>query len=138
VQTVSDEDGRQYLLVKRSSESSRVRDPKTGDERHLPNEALTPEEASPLSAAADGVDDATRRALLACRDDRTLGLLVELVDRGATPVRTLLTEYALCESDLHGILTEFRAAGLAAETRVAGERGYEPTDDARDAVERLR
>ena len=30
-----------YLLVKQSSESSRVRDPATGEEQYLPNEELT-------------------------------------------------------------------------------------------------
>ena len=33
-----DHDGDRYLLVKRSDESSLVRDPETGEERHLPNE----------------------------------------------------------------------------------------------------
>jgi hypothetical protein len=59
--------------------------------------------------------------------DRALGLLAEVRRRDPVSVRTLLDDYALCESDLHGILAEFRAAGLLAETRVAGERGYETT-----------
>jgi hypothetical protein len=53
-------------------------------------------------------------------------------------VRTLLDAYDLCESDLHGLLAEFRAAGLVAEARVAGERGYEATEATHDAVARLR
>lgn len=138
MQSVRDEDGNRYVLLKRSAESSRVRDPGTGEERYLPNEELTPDEASPLAVVAGGLPAAVRRAVLACPDDRALGLLVELVDRGPTSVRTLLDAYDLCESDLHGLLAEFRAAGLLVETTVAGERGYEPTTDAREAVGRLR
>jgi len=33
-------------------------------------------------------------------------------------------------SDLHGLLTEFRAAGLAVETTVHGDRGYDATETA--------
>ena len=65
-------------------------------------------------------------------------LLVELADRGPVPVVDLLGAYDLCESDLHGLLTEFRAAGLIEETPVFGERGYDATDLARDAVDELR
>lgn len=50
----------------------------------------------------------------------------------------LLGAYDLCESDLHGLLTEFRAAGLVVETTVYGERGYEATDAAKEGVELLR
>ncbi|UIP00832.1 hypothetical protein Hbl1158_05605 [Halobaculum sp. CBA1158] len=138
MQSVRDADGTRYLLVKRSSESSLVRDPATGEERHLPNDRLQTEGESPLSAAATGVSNDVRRAVLACRDERALGLLVEFVDRGPLSVRTLLDSYDLCESDLHGVLAEFRAAGLLAETTVAGERGYEPTDEAVTVVDRFR
>jgi hypothetical protein len=65
-------------------------------------------------------------------------LLCDLVDRGPTAVRTMLSAYDRCESDLHGALAEFRAAGLLDETTVAGERGYEPTDEAVAAVAHLR
>ncbi|MFC7098124.1 DUF7346 family protein [Halobaculum marinum] len=138
MQTVTDADGTRYLLLKRSAESSLVRDPETGEERHLPNEDLEPESESPLSAAASGLAPEVRRAILACRDERALGLLVEFADRGALSVRTLLDSYDLCESDLLGVLTEFRAAGLLTETTVAGERGYEPTEAALSSVERFR
>jgi hypothetical protein len=138
VQTVTDDDGRRLLLVKRSSESSLVRDPDTGEESYRPNEALSAVDDPPLAAAADGLADAARRAVLACPDDRALGLLVELVDRGPTAAETLTAAYDLCESDLHGLLAEFRAAGLVREATVAGRPGYAPTDDAGAAVERLR
>lgn len=138
VQPVSDEDGNRYVLLKRSAESSLVRDPETGEERYVPNGELTPTEASPLAVAAAGLPDAVRRAVLACPDERALGLLVELVDRGPVSVRTLLAEYDLCESELHGLLAEFRAAELLVETTVDGERGYETTEGARNAVRRFR
>lgn len=138
MQPVRDEDGTSYVLLKRSAESSRVRDPETGEERYVPNERLTPEEESPLAVVAAGLPEEVRRAVLACRNDRALGLLVEFVDRGPLSVRALLDGYDLCESDLHGLVAEFRAAGLLAETTVGGERGYEPTDAARDAVGRFR
>ena len=139
MRTVRDDEGRRYLLVKRSTESSLVRDPDTGEERYVPNDDLTADnEASALSTAAEAVPDSVRRVLTATPNDRALGLLVELVDRGPTGVRTLLDAYDLCESDLHGLLAEFRAAGLIDEARVAGERGYEATETTRDAVAKLR
>ncbi|ADQ67923.1 hypothetical protein C499_16627 [Halogeometricum borinquense DSM 11551] len=138
MQTVRDDDGKRYVLVKRSGESSRVRDPATGEERYLPNDAVTFEGVSPLVAAASGVSEPLRRAVTAVHDDRSLGLLVELVDRDAVSVVELLAAYDLCESDLHGLLSEFRAAGLITETTVHGERGYAATETAREAVATLR
>lgn len=139
MRTVRDDEGERYLLVKRSSESSLVRDPDTGAERYLSNADLTiDDEASALATAAEAVPASVRRVLTATPNDRALGLLVELADRGPLGVRTLLDAYDLCESDLHGLLAEFRAAGLIAETRVAGERGYEATETTVDAVARLR
>lgn len=138
MRTVRDDEGQRYLLVKRSSESSLVRDPDTGTEEYVPNADLTVDDADPLSTAAGAVPGSVRRVLTATPNDRALGLLVELVDRGPVGVRTLLDAYDLCESDLHGLLAEFRAAGLIAETTVAGERGYEATGATHDAVTRLR
>lgn len=139
MRTVHDADGNRYLLVKQSSESSRVRDPTTGDERYLPNDDLELEDGeSPLAVAASGVPASVRRVLTAVPNDRALGLLVELVDRGPISVMELLDAYDLCESDLHGQLTEFRAAGLVEEATAHGERGYDATDLAVDAVAHLR
>lgn len=139
MRTVRDDDGRTFLLVKRSGESSLVRNPETGSERYLPNDELTVDaEASPLATAAGAVPASVRRVLTATPDERSLGLLVELVDRGPLAVRTLLSAYDLCESDLHGLLAECRAAGLIEETRVGGERGYDATETTREAVSLLR
>lgn len=138
MQTVRDAAGKRYLLVKRSDESSRVRDPETGEEQYRSNDELTFEGASPLVTAANAVPDSVRRVLTATHDDRSLGLLVEMADRGPLSVVELLDSYDLCESDLHGLLGEFRAAGLLTEARVYGERGYDATETTRDAVSHLR
>jgi len=138
MQTVRDASGDRYLLVKRSAESSRVRDPETGEERYVANEELTAaEDADPLAVAAAAVPEPVRRVITAAHDDRALGLLVEVADRGPLPVVELLDASDLCESDLHGLLAEFRAAGLLAETTVHGERGYDATETARRAVASL-
>jgi hypothetical protein len=138
VQTVTDDDGQRLLLVKRSSESSLVRNPDTGEESYRPNEALSPSTTRRWRPPQTASRDPVRRAVLACPDDRALGLLVELVDRGPTAAETLTAAYDLCESDLHGLLAEFRAAGLVREATVAGRPGYAPTDDADTAVDCLR
>ncbi|RXK46178.1 DUF7346 family protein [Halorientalis pallida] len=130
MRTVRDGSGTRLLLVKQSGDSSRVRDPETGEERYVPNDELEFVDESPLETAARTVPAATRTILTAVRDDRALGLLFELDRRGAVAVRDLMAGYDLCESDLHGLLGEFRAAGLVAEASVGGERGYELTDTA--------
>lgn len=139
MQTVRDADGGTYLLVKRSAESSRIRDPATGEERYVDNAELTIVEGeSPLATAASGVPASVRRTLRAVHDDRSLGLLAVIVDEGPLSVIELLDAAELCESDLHGTVTEHRAAGLVDEVDVAGRRGYEATDIAVDAIGMLR
>ncbi|MUV61811.1 hypothetical protein, partial [Halobacterium sp. CBA1126] len=91
MRTVRDDDGRRYLLLKQSSDSSLVRDPETGDERHLPNDALEPAEGdAPLDALAAAVPEPARRVVTACHDDWHLGLLVDLADRGPLAAREML------------------------------------------------
>ncbi|MFB6304889.1 MAG: hypothetical protein ABEH47_06970 [Haloferacaceae archaeon] len=139
MRTVRDGSGRRLLLVKESAESSLVRDPETGEERYVDAADLEPVDgASPLATAARGLPDPSRRLVTAARDDRALGLLVELDERGPLAVTELLSAYDLCESDLHGLLAEFRAAGLVAETEVDGRRGYELTAEAGATLDALR
>lgn len=139
MQTVRDEKGNEYLLLKRSEESSRVHDPETDEERYFDNERLEPVAGeSPLVTAASAVPKSVRRVMSAVSREEALGLLLEIDTRGPISVRNLLSRYDLCESDLHGLCTEFRAAGLTSETEVAGERGYRTTELASDALERLR
>lgn len=138
-QTVRDGDGNQYLLLKRSSESSLVRDPATGERRHLPNDSLElVEDEEPLSTYASTVPADVRGVLSAVRNDTALGLLLAIDASGPVGVRTLLDETTLCESDLHGMLAEFQVAGLIEEATVAGERGYDTTETATTALARLR
>ncbi|MFC6752552.1 DUF7346 family protein [Halorubrum tibetense] len=138
MQTVRDADGDTYLLVKRSDDSSRVRDPETGDERYVANADLEVVDGeSPLATAARGVPAPVRRVVRSVHDDRSLGLLVELVDAGPLSAVEVMA-YDMCESDVHGRLAEFRVAGLIEEADVAGRRGYAATPAAEDAVRLLR
>jgi len=133
MRTVADAEGRRYLLRKRSREAWLVRDPETGEEHHRPASELSVVDGeSPLETAARGVPDAVERDL-DLPGERAVGLLAEIRRRGPVGVRALLSSYDLCESDLHGLLAEFSAAGLVAETQVAGERGYEATEALRAA-----
>lgn len=139
MRTVEDGTGRRLLLLKRSDETSLVADPETGEREYVDNDDLSAVEgAGPLETAAAGVDPSVRRLVTAVPDDRALGLVVTLVDRGPLGVVALLDGTTLCESDLHGLLAELRAAGLIAETEVDGRRGYEATDRARTAIRTLR
>lgn len=139
MRTVRDADGRRYLLVKRSDESSLVRDPETGAERYLQNDRIEPVEGeSPLATAASGVPAPVRRVVTAAHDDRSLGLLVALADDGPRSVVGLLDAFDLCESDLHGLLAEFRAAGLVEEAETPAGRGYAATETTERAVALLR
>jgi hypothetical protein len=139
MQTVRDGDGTRYLLLKRSGESSLVRDPDSGEQRYLDNDELSPAGgSSPLETAAAEVDEPVRRLLGAVHDDRTLGLLLVLDTAGPLSVRELLGIDALCESDLHGTVAELRAAGLLEEREVGGERGYATTDLTSGALSSLR
>jgi len=137
MRTVRDEDGTVYVLRKESGESSLVEDPETGERRHLPNEELEPVDGeSPLATASRAVPEAVRAVVTATHDERALGLLLEIDARGPVDVRSLMG-YDLCESDLHGLLAEFRAAGLVVETDVAGARGYETTELASTGLDAL-
>jgi len=139
MRTVRDGDGHRYLLLKESSDSSLVRDPETGDERHVPNDDLEPADGDALlDALATAVPEPARRVLTACHDDRHLGLLVDLADRGPLAAREMLGAYDACESDLLGAVTELRAAGLVEEATVHGERGYRLTETGRNGVDSLR
>jgi hypothetical protein len=135
MRTVRDDSGNRYLVEKESGDSALVRDPATGERRHVPTDRLEAiDDESPLETVARVVPDPVRRAVTAVHDDRALGLLVEVDRRGPVGVRALLASTECCESELHGLLAEFRAARLVAEADVAGERGYETTGDGEAAV----
>ena len=138
MRTVETSDGERHLLLSESDGTARLRDPATGEERTVDADALEPIADSALSVAAGGVPESVRRTVTAVHDERALGLLVTLVDDGPTAVVDLLSHSGLCESDFNGLFGELRAAGLVAECRIAGERGYEATETAEEAVEQLR
>jgi len=135
MRTVRDDAGRRYLLLKESAEACLVRDPETGEERYIDNGALTQTGQSPLVTAAERLSGETRRDLTHVPGERGMGLLAELDRRGTLAVRTLLRDYDVCESDLHGLLGELRAAGAIEEAAVAGERGYALTDATRETLD---
>lgn len=138
MRTVEDDAGRRYLLLTRSSDSSLVRDIETGERRHVPNARLSePAGVDPLVAAAETVPAAGRGALRGLHDDRAIGLLV-LLAHAPRSVRALLSATDLCESDLLGVASELRAAGLVEAAVVDGERGYAATDPAREALQSAR
>ncbi|WP_135829176.1 DUF7346 family protein [Halorussus halobius] len=138
MRTVRDGSGETYLVVTESSDACKVRDPETGEEGYRDRDELEPVAGeSPLATSARAVPEPVRRVLTAAPDERALGLLVELHERGPLSVRYLLDATDLCESDLLGLLTEFRAAGLLAESAVAGERGYATTELADDGLASL-
>lgn len=139
MRTVRDDDDDVYVVLKESSDSTLVRDPATGEQRHLPNDDIERAGgASPLDALATGVPDEGRAVVRAVHEDWQLGLLVALADDGPLAARDAVGQFDACESDLVGALTEFRAAGLVEETTVGGERGYELTDRGEAGVEALR
>jgi len=139
MRTVRDESGRRLILLKESSDSSLVRDPETGERRHVANDELEPVDGeSPLETSSHAVPESVRAVASAVHDDRSLGLLLEIDARSPVDVRTLTGAVDLCESDLHGLLSEFRAAGLVAETDAAGVRGYETTDLASEGLAAMR
>jgi hypothetical protein len=139
VQPVRDEDGNRLVLQKESGDTALVYDPESGEERHVERSTLTATDAPPLEATAQAaIDDDLRQLLLAIPNERALGLLVTLADRGPVSVRTMMTETTFCESDLSGLLASLTAAGLIEESDVAGERGYAITPPARRALETLR
>ncbi|ERH09366.1 MAG: hypothetical protein J07HX64_01119 [halophilic archaeon J07HX64] len=135
---VRDSEGTRYILEKRSADSSRVRDPETGERLHFPNDSLEPVDASPLNVATDALSGEAVTLVTRVPNERALGLLVDLDERGPTGVRRLLDVTDLCEGDLHGLLAALQAGGLLAEVTVAGERGYETTETASAALDRLR
>lgn len=138
MKTVQDDTGKRYLLLKRSEQASLVRDPDSGNECYVQNDRLESIDESAFETVAKTVPSAVRTLLTTVHDEKTLGLLLELDDEGPLAVRTLLDVDDVCESELHGRLTVLTAAGLIAETEVAGERGYRTTAECAAALASIR
>ncbi len=138
MRTVEDAAGNRYLLMKRSRASSLVCDAATGERRYLPTDELsTVGDASPLETAAGSVPEPARRLVTAVRDEATLGLLVALEAADGLSARAVLDSAEFCESDLHGLVGELRAAGLVEPAEVDGEDGYRLTAGAAAVVRAL-
>ncbi|SIR86511.1 DUF7346 family protein [Natronorubrum thiooxidans] len=138
MKTVHDDTGKRYLLLKRSEHASLVRNPKNGNECYIQNDRLEDDtDESPLETAARTISDPVRTLLTNVHDEATLGLLIELDNRGPLGIRTLLDEYDFCESDLHGRLTVLSAAGLLEQVDIACERGYRATKTCTTALDQL-
>jgi hypothetical protein len=131
---VADADGRPCLLLQVTEDGSDVRDLETGERRQVPTASLTVLGADPLVATAADDGNAVPESLAPAASGLARSLLLELHLGGPRPVRTLLGETNLCESDLHGVVADLRAAGLVREVRVDGQRGYGLTDAADDAL----
>jgi hypothetical protein len=139
MRTVRDEDGNRYLLLKESSESSLVHDPKAGDSRYLPNDELEDADGeSTLEAAASGVPTSVRKVMTAVHNDRHLGLLMEIDRQKPISARDLIETYDLCESDLNGLLSELQITGLIELTEVGATPYYRTTDETHAALADLR
>lgn len=135
METVQTADGTRYFLLKRSSDSSLVRDPTTGDEQYIENERLERvSDSAPLETVACIVPDAARRILSAVSNDRALGLLLIIDRRGPIAVSDILELSALCESDVNGHVSEFRAAGLVEPESIVGVPGYTTTELASEGL----
>lgn len=139
MKTVRDDTGTQYLVLKESTRASLVRDPETGEECYVQNDRLeVVEDDDALHVAARGIDPELRQLLVSVHDDRWLGLLVELTERGPMTASQLLERYHLCESELLGLLSELQAGDLVEPVDIAGEQGYRTTDACQRAVRFLR
>ncbi|MWV38328.1 hypothetical protein [Natrialba sp. INN-245] len=138
MKTVQDDTGKRYLLLKRSEHASLVRDPQNGNECYVQNDRLESIDGTgTLEATAWTISEPVRTFLTTVHDEETLGLLLELDDRGPLRVKTLLDNYDLCESDLHGRLTVLTTADLLEEVDVSGERGYRLTERCETALESI-
>ena len=133
---VRDDDGRTYHLLKRSGDSALVRDVETGVERYRPvNELQAIDRGSPTDDHLEAIPRPVRTLVRATPNEDALAVLALLDRRGPLSVRRLLDETTFCESDVNGIVTGFRLAGLLTEVDVNGERGYATTETATRALE---
>lgn len=107
----------------------------TGDERYIENERLEHiADDVPLETVARTVPDAVRRVLSAVRNERALGLLLVIDRQGPIAVSDVLELSDLCESDVNGLVSEFRAAGLVEPESVVGVPGYATTELASEGL----
>ena len=134
MRAVVDAAGRRSLLLREHGEQAVLRDVETGERRTASLEDLASLDGGPLGTLVTDVPPSLPSPLDRAPTDRALALLVELHVAGPRPVRDLLADTTLCESDLHGLVGDLRAAGLVQDEPVAGERGYDLTPSATAAM----
>lgn len=136
---VRDASGRVNVVRSRGTEELTIVDPVTGAERTVSATTVAPvADESELHLVADAIPTPIEPPLATVGDPRALGILGVLEAAGPLPATTMLAFESLCESDLHGIVGELRAAGLVEEAIVDGRRGYRTTQAAEDALAHTR
>ena len=113
-------DGDAYFVLQRVlGEDCQLRGVSSGETTTQPCESLSPATAeAALGVVAGSLKDES------VTSNQAAALLLELTVDGPTSARELLDRFDVCESDLHGVATELRSAGLLEPTTVYGERGY--------------
>jgi hypothetical protein len=103
----------------------------TGNEQHIDDDSV-----SPLETVARTVPDSVRQILSVVSNEHALGLLLVIDRRGPIAVSDIMDLSDLCESDVNGLLSEFRAAGLIEQEQlsVVGVPGYRTTELAREGL----
>jgi hypothetical protein len=103
----------------------------TGDEQHIDDNST-----SPLETVARTVPDSVRRILSVVSNESALGLLLVIDRRGPIAVSDIMDLSDLCESDINGLLSEFRAARLVEQEQlsIVGIPGYETTELASEGL----
>lgn len=118
MQVVTDGDS-YYVLHRVMDEDCRVRLLPSGETRVQAAGAFAP--GDPDAALRTVENDLTAARV---GSNSAVALFIELAVAGPASARELLDRLDVCESDLHGAVSELRAAGVVESTTVYGERGY--------------
>lgn len=132
MRTVRVVDGGFYFLEKRSESSSLVREPVTGHKQYIDNERLETVDGDPPLVAIGATAPEVLRDAIGIEDDRALGLLLVLDRSEPVPAVELTKSTELCESDLNGLLSVLRLAGLVEP--VSAPAGYRTTEKASELL----
>ncbi|MFW6435455.1 MAG: DUF7346 family protein [Halovenus sp.] len=117
-------DGESYFILQQVlAEDCRLRHFPSGSVTTRPCESITPVNSDDLGEIFEEVDTDVAVSPAAT------SLLLELAVGGPASARELLDRFDVCESDLHGAVSELRAAGVLEPTTVYGERGYRATSE---------
>lgn len=114
---------RHYVLQRVVGAECHVRSIPTGETSTLPASSLSP------VAPDDALRTLDADIAADVGSNAAAGLFLELAVDGPASARGLLDQFDVCESDLHGAVSELRAAGLIEPTTVYGERGYRSVID---------